>query len=116
MESIVVKIAETVTEAEDDFIFRTIQPFSENIVERKINKRELTSMLVKNKEQRVLHRDGLEICPQCFDYVGAASKGMPIFYCMRCGQKIIRILALVVIGIGLVVVDHYCSDWTEEDK
>lgn len=31
-------------------------------------------------------------------------------------EAVIRIVALVVIGIGLVVVDHYCSDWTEEDK
>lgn len=42
------KVEETV----DDFIFQTIQPFCENIVKRKIPKKELEDMLLRAKRMK----------------------------------------------------------------
>ena len=42
------KISQTVKETEEEFIFQTIQPYCENILERKINKKDLTNLLTNN--------------------------------------------------------------------
>lgn len=42
------KIAQTVKETDDEFIFETIQPFCEDILQRKINKKDLSNLLVNN--------------------------------------------------------------------
>ena len=46
MDSMMYKISTEVQETMEDFIFTTIQPFCEDVIQRKISKRELISALL----------------------------------------------------------------------
>lgn len=46
MDSLVYKITTEAQETMDDFIFTTIRPFCEDVIQRKISKRELISALL----------------------------------------------------------------------
>ena len=46
MDSMIYKISTEVQETMEDFIFTTIQPFCEDVVQRKISKQELISALL----------------------------------------------------------------------
>lgn len=46
MDSMIYKISTEVQETVDEFIFTTIQPFCEDVVQRKISKQELISALL----------------------------------------------------------------------
>ena len=47
--SIIYQVAMEFQETEEDFIFQTIEPYCENILERKISKEELTELLLLGK-------------------------------------------------------------------
>ena len=47
--SIIYQVAMEFQETEEDFIFQTIEPYCENILERKVSKKELTELLLLGK-------------------------------------------------------------------
>ena len=51
-EDLIHKIVMEAMETEEDFIFKIIQPFCEQIIERKISKKELVDALKKQREVR----------------------------------------------------------------
>lgn len=72
----------------DNFVFQTISPFCEEILELKINKRELEQALLKAQARKPRFNLFTEMyyCPLCSGIVGST-----LFtdnYCPRCGQKI----------------------------
>ena len=55
MDSMVYKITTEAQETMEDFIFTTIQPFCEDVIQRKISKQELITALLLYKEiQRIM--------------------------------------------------------------
>ena len=58
MDSITYKITTEVQETTDEFIFTTIQPFCEDVVQRKISKQELiNALLLYEKAKQILTRE-----------------------------------------------------------
>lgn len=58
MDSMLYKITTEAQETMDDFIFTTIQPFCEDVVQRKISKQELISaLLLYEKAKQLLYKD-----------------------------------------------------------
>lgn len=50
------KISTEVTESQEEFIFETVRPYCENIVQMKISKKDLTEALLLWKEaKKILH-------------------------------------------------------------
>lgn len=47
--SIIYQVAMEFQETEEDFIFQNIRPYCENILERKVSKKELTELLLLGK-------------------------------------------------------------------
>ena len=56
--SIVEKIAQTVQETEDDFIFETVRPFCEDVIQSKISKQDLARAVVNYHGSRITIYDG----------------------------------------------------------
>ena len=55
MDSMLYEITTKVQETTDDFIFTTIQPFCEDVVQRKISKQELiTALLLYEKARQIM--------------------------------------------------------------
>ena len=55
MDSMLYEITTKVQETTEDFIFTTIQPFCEDVVQRKISKQELiTALLLYEKARQIL--------------------------------------------------------------
>lgn len=55
MDSMLYKITTEAHETTDEFIFTTIQPFCENVVQRKISKQELiTALLLYEKARQIM--------------------------------------------------------------
>ncbi len=55
MDSIMYEITTKVQETTEDFIFTTIQPFCEDVVQRKISKQELiTALLLYEKARQIM--------------------------------------------------------------
>lgn len=55
MDSMLYEITMKVQETTEDFIFTTIQPFCENVVQRKISKQELiTALLLYEKVRQIM--------------------------------------------------------------
>ena len=55
MDSMMYKISTEVQENEEEFIFKTIQPFCESVIQRKISKQELMSaLLLYENAKRIL--------------------------------------------------------------
>lgn len=85
------KMVETVDETHEEFIFKTINPYCENIAEMKIKKQFLKKALLNYKERDIQFRDGFEICPTCFAVLPKEKTiGKSELYCMDCGQHITR--------------------------
>ena len=58
MDSMLYKITTEAEEAVDEFIFTTIQPFCEEVMQRKISKQELISaLLLYEKAKQILTRE-----------------------------------------------------------
>lgn len=58
MDSMLYKITTEAEEAMDEFIFTTIQPFCEEVMQRKISKQELISaLLLYEKAKQILTRE-----------------------------------------------------------
>ena len=58
MDSMTYKITTEVQETTDEFIFTTIQPFCEDVVQRKISKQELVNaLLLYEKAKQILTRE-----------------------------------------------------------
>ena len=58
MDSMLYKITTEAEEAVDEFIFTTIQPFCEDVMQRKISKQELISaLLLYEKAKQILTRE-----------------------------------------------------------
>lgn len=58
MDSMTYKITTEVQETTDEFIFTTIQPFCEDVVQRKISKQELiNALLLYEKAKQILIRE-----------------------------------------------------------
>lgn len=58
MDSMLYKITTEVEEATDEFIFTTIQPFCEDVMQRKISKQELISaLLLYEKAKQILAKE-----------------------------------------------------------
>lgn len=55
MDSMLYEITTKIQETTDDFIFTTIQPFCEDVVQRKISKQELiTALLLYEKARQIM--------------------------------------------------------------
>ena len=58
MDSMMYKISTEVQETVEEFIFTTIQPFCEDVVQRKISKQELVNaLLLYEKAKQILTRE-----------------------------------------------------------
>lgn len=58
IDEIMYKISTEVTESQEEFIFETVRPYCENIVQMKISKKDLTEALLLWKEaKKILHVD-----------------------------------------------------------
>lgn len=91
------RIQTKVTEQFDYFVFRTIQPFCENVIERRISKTELKEALTKQRPMTpTLLQDVTGIyasCPRCGNKVKAIlADRMEVTsfpnYCSNCGQSL----------------------------
>lgn len=89
------EIAATMTtravEDAENFIFRTIAPYCERIMETKISKAELTDALMKQRERKPIREPWRSVCPVCRGTLFAGNfdgKEFENHYCPRCGQKI----------------------------
>ena len=53
------KIATEVTESQEEFIFETVRPYCENVVQMKISKKDLTEalLLLWKEAKKILHAD-----------------------------------------------------------
>ena len=56
MDGMIQKIITEAQETEDEFIFTTIQPYCENVLQRKISKKELESALLLWEQAKKLAR------------------------------------------------------------
>ena len=63
--SIVEKIVQTVHETEDEFIFETVRPFCEDVIQSKISKQDLARAVVNYHGSRITIYDDKEVCPDC---------------------------------------------------
>lgn len=90
MDDFVYNITTRVTEYTDKFIFETIRPFCEEIVQMKIEKHQLEQALLKAQPRKITVVWGRDICPSCNLDITDLVKGMPECYCKRCGQHILR--------------------------
>lgn len=89
--SIVEKIVQTVHETEDEFIFETVRPFCEDVIQSKISKQDLARAVVNYHGSRITIYDDKEVCPACRAVLDSPLyKGRNVCYCYRCGRKIIR--------------------------
>lgn len=89
------KIVMQVKETEENFIFQTLQSFSENIVEREVSKEELSRAIINyfNPQHPYLVRQGnrmVDICTNCgklLDYDHHKIEGLKYIYCYKCGRR-----------------------------
>lgn len=77
-------------EEQDAFIFETIRPFCEKVVQTKVEKRVLEHALLNSLPKHISVVQGHDICPTCHLDITDSVKGMPECYCKRCGQHILR--------------------------
>lgn len=90
MDDIVYDITTKVKEDYDDFVFETIRPFCEDVVQMKIEKYQLKQALLKAQPRKITVVCGKDICPSCHLDITNSVKGMLECYCKRCGQHILR--------------------------
>lgn len=84
------KIITQFNEEQDTFIFERIKPFCEEVVQIKIDKRDLIHALLNAKLEKIQVVEGHDICPSCHLDITDSVKGMSECYCKRCGQHITR--------------------------
>ena len=85
------KITTRAVEETDNFIFRTILPYCEQITEMEISKAELSAALMKQRERKPIREPWRSVCPVCRGTLFAGNydgKEFENHYCPRCGQKI----------------------------
>lgn len=100
-ETFMFEIQKQVIETEDEFIFRTLYPYCNDILETKISKETLKKALVHSKDlvplQVELEADGYadgELvydygkCPKCGWQFEEGDKDWEEPYCCHCGQKL----------------------------
>ena len=88
IETYVAKFIQQFSEDEENFIFTTIEPFCEEVYERKINKRELAEAITNYREGYAIYdytRNKWQCC-KCFRNLNNLD-GLKIFYCKYCGKK-----------------------------
>lgn len=87
------KIVMQVKETEDNFIFQTLKPYSENIVEREVSKKELSRAIINYfNPPEVISHSGI-ICPNCNTvarYKRSNIEGLKYIYCYKCGRRMKR--------------------------
>lgn len=86
------KIVMQVKETEENFIFQTLKPYSENIVEREVSKKELSRAIINYFNPTTpACKDNLIKCSNCytslFCYPGDKVKGLDYIYCYKCGRR-----------------------------
>ena len=81
------RIMMDVQETTEEFIFKTIYPFSQTATQTIISKEFLVEALNKQNPAFVICGEGLELdkCPKCLQYVSTSCN-----YCPRCGQRLKR--------------------------
>ena len=88
------KITQQVKESEENFIFQTLKSYSENIVEREIDKQELTRAICNYFNPDYVYREdaGL-LCERCrtvLHYPRNKIMGLDYIYCYKCGRRMKR--------------------------
>lgn len=95
--SIESRINTKVMEDTEMFLFRTVQPFCETVVDRKIEKKDLEQAMIKHFAKPVTYTENpmtkmpVSSCPSCFEHVDMFAYGdsnRVQEYCPYCGQHI----------------------------
>lgn len=88
------KIIRQVQETEDNFIFQTLKPYSENIVEREVSKKDLSRAIINYFNPITpFWRYNLPRCNTCYTpllYPLEKIKGLDYIYCYKCGRRMRR--------------------------
>lgn len=90
---IVFKITQQVQETEDNFIFQTLKSYSEYIVEREVDKQELTRAIINYFNPTTPVRGNLPECSNCYTvlfYPASKIIGLDYIYCYKCGRRMKR--------------------------
>lgn len=77
-----------VVEDTEQFLFKTVQPFCETVVEHRIKKKDLVEALTKHSEKARIFNAGRFECPVCHNHVYSEQK-----YCDECGQHMTAFLS-----------------------
>lgn len=89
IENFINSIVEQVRETEEEFIFETIRPYCEDIIERTIDKKFLSVAVVNQAGTNCRSRN----CPRCNQLIYTPLekvKGRDFIYCWHCGIKLNR--------------------------
>lgn len=90
MVELVYNITTKASEDYENFIFETIKPFCEEVMQQKISKQDLIYALSNAKPKPIQIVEGHDICPSCHLDITDSVRGMFECYCKRCGQHITR--------------------------
>lgn len=89
IENFINSIVEQVKETEEEFIFETIRPYCEDVIQRKIDKNFLSSAVLNFRGMNLNNR--FNKCPRCNCETHMHPRylqGRSEYYCWNCGVRI----------------------------